>query len=377
MPAPLSNLLESHAIPTHVIRKWPYYWPLLALLTLGLTWGLHGLGGFVTLAVTVVLAGAVMAAVEHAEVVAHRVGEPYGSLILAVAVTVIEVGMIVMLMLSAAPGVETLARDTVFAATMVTTNAIVGMAIFVSAKSGGLAYFNREGAGTALSAVLVVGTATLALPSVTTSATEGRFTTSQLIFIGFIALLVWVFFVLTQTRGHRDFFLPITKKGEILKVSSHANPPSRRRTLVSLLLLAMSLVAVVGLSKVLSYPLENAVELFGLPEAMVGLLIALVVLMPETISAFKNARSGRTQIALNLGYGSALASIGLTVPIVGMIAIFADLPIVLGLEATHLVLLALTGGLSILTLAPGRAVRFQGAMHMVLAAAYIFLVAVP
>ncbi|MDD7686956.1 MAG: hypothetical protein PT944_03445 [Actinomycetaceae bacterium] len=363
---------------THVIQKWSYFWPPLAFVVLLFSWGMHvAVAGSIVLAV--ILAGAVMAAVEHAEVVAHKVGEPFGSLILALAVTVIEVGMIVMLMLSGASGATTLARDTVFSATMLTTNMIIGMALLVATGTtkGALAYFNKEGAGTAFSAVLVIATGTMVLPSVTTTAPEGRFATSQLVFIAVIALLVWVFFVLTQTRGHRDFFLPISKKGEIIRPSEHAARPSTRRTLVSLVLLAVSLVAVVGLSKVLSYPIEDAVTVLGFPEAVVGLVIAIVVLMPETIAAFKNARKGRTQIAMNLGYGSALASIGLTIPVVGAISIFLDKPIVLGLEPVHLVLFALTGVLSILTIVQGRAVRLQGAMHLVVAAAYIFLVAVP
>ncbi|MCI5826469.1 MAG: hypothetical protein MR006_07375 [Arcanobacterium sp.] len=363
---------------THVIRKWPYFWPVLALVALALSWKMHvAIVGSVVL--TVVLAGAVMAAVEHAEVVAHKVGEPFGSLILALAVTVIEVGMIVMLMLSGASGATTLARDTVFAATMFTVNMIVGMSLVVatSTQSGALAYFNKEGAGTALAAVLVIATGTMVLPSVTTTAPEGRFSTSQLVFIAAVALLVWVFFVLTQTRGHRDFFLPISKKGEIIRPSEHAQRPSTRRTMASLALLGVSLVAVVGLSKVLSYPIEDAVTALGLPEAVVGLMIAMVVLLPETIAAYKNARIGRTQIAINLGYGSALASIGLTIPVVGGLSIFWNMPIVLGLEPVHLVLFALTGVLSILTIVQGRAVRLQGGMHLVVAAAYVFLVAVP
>ncbi|MDD7465651.1 MAG: hypothetical protein PUK59_05380 [Actinomycetaceae bacterium] len=363
---------------THVIQKWPYYWPIVAFVVLLLSWGMH-VAAMGSAVLAVILAGAVMAAVEHAEVVAHKVGEPFGSLILALAVTVIEVGMIVMLMFSGASGATTLARDTVFAATMLTTNMIIGMALVVATgtTSGALAYFNKEGAGTAFSAVLVIATGTMVLPSATITAPEGRFSTSQLIFVAVIALLVWIFFVLTQTRGHRDFFLPISKKGEIIRPNEHAAKPSTRRTLVSLALLAVSLVAVVGLSKVLSYPIEDAVTGLGLPEAVVGLVIAMVVLMPETIAAYKNARKGRTQIAMNLGYGSALASIGLTIPVVGAISIFLDMPIVLGLEPVHLVLFGLTGVLSILTIVQGRAVRLQGAMHLVVAAAYIFLVAVP
>lgn len=361
---------------THVIRKWPYYWPILALLVLLLSWGSHPTGIAIA-ALGIVLGGAVMAAVEHAEVVAHKVGEPFGSLILALAVTIIEVGMIIMLMTSNPNGSATLARDTVFAATMLTTNMIIGLALLTATRKGTFAYFNKEGTGTAFTAVFVLATVTMVIPTFTTSAPEGVFATSQLIFVAVMVLLIWGAFVLTQTRGHRDFFMPITKNGEIMQIAEHATRPSKRRTIASLGLLAMSLVSVVGISKTLSYPIEDVVTKFQLPQALVGVVIALIVLMPETIASVNNAQRGRTQIAMNLGYGSALASIGLTIPTIGIISLVADMRLVLGLEPVHVALLVLTGLMSALTIVQGRALRLQGAMHLVVAAAYVFLVAVP
>ncbi|MDD7384300.1 MAG: hypothetical protein SPI12_04100 [Actinomycetaceae bacterium] len=362
---------------THVIRSWPYFWPPIAFVVLLASLVFHPTNAFVALALTVVLIGVVLSAVEHAEVVAHRVGEPFGSLILALAVTVIEVGMIVMLMLSDTSGATTLARDTVFSATILTTNMIIGLSLVISAGRGGLAYFNEAGAATEFSAVFVLATGTMVIPEMTKSAPEGIFSTSQLIFAALVAFMVWVAFVITQTRGHRDFFLPVKKHGEVITQTEHATRPSNRRALVSLLLLLLSLFSVVGLSEILSHPLEAAVKALGMPYAMVGVMISLIVLMPETLSAINNARNGRTQIALNLGYGSALASIGLTIPTVGMISLIRGMPLVLGLEPIHLALLTMTGILSILTISQGKAMRLQGAMHLVVAASYIFLVAVP
>ena len=361
---------------THVIRKWLYYWPILALLVLLFSWGSHPSGLAIAL-LGIVLGGAVMAAVEHAEVVAHKVGEPFGSLILALAVTIIEVGMIIMLMTSNPSTSATLARDTVFAATMLTTNMIIGLALLAATRKGPFAYFNKEGTGTAFTAVFVLATVTMVIPTFTTSAPEGVFATSQLIFVGVMALLIWGAFVLTQTRGHRDFFMPITKNGEIMKIAEHAARPSKRRTFASLGLLMLSLISVVGISKTLSYPIEDVVTKFHLPQALVGVVIALIVLMPETIASVNNAQRGRTQIAMNLGYGSALASIGLTIPTIGIISLMLDMRLVLGLEPVHMALLVLTGLMSALTIVQGRALRLQGAMHLVVAAAYVFLVAVP
>ena len=363
------------------ITDWTLLWtlliPPLALVSLLLTWTNHDVSWPIQAAIAILLAGSVLAAVEHAEVVAHKVGEPFGSLLLAVAVTIIEVGMIIMLMVSKPTGTETLARDTVFAATMITTNLIIGLALFLAAGRRSHAYFNREGSGTAFSAVAVLATATMVLPAVTTSSPAGTLTRNQLFFIGAISLITWAFFVLTQTRHHRDFFLPVTTSGKAITADDHASSPSTRHTVVSTIWLIIALVSVVGLSKVLSPTIETTVAAAGLPDAVVGLVIAMLVLLPETIAATKNALAGRTQIALNLGYGSALASIGLTIPIVGIIATAQELPFVLGLTPLHLSLLALTGVVTAFTLSHGRAVRLQGGLHLIIAAAFIFLVAFP
>jgi Ca2+:H+ antiporter len=353
---------------------WTVLVPVLGLLALALTWG-RDLGTVFVVLVAVVLAGAVLAAVHHAEVVAHRVGEPFGSLVLAVAVTVIEVALIVTLMVSGGKGSASLARDTVFAALMLTTTGIVGLSLLVGARRFHVTLFNAEGSGAALATVTTLGTLSLVLPTFTTSQPGPEFSTSQLTFAALASLALYGMFVLTQTVRHRDFFLPVaqTEEGE----DDHAAPPTNKAALTSLALLLVSLVAVVGLAKVESPAIESAVEAVGFPPSFVGVVIAMLVLLPETLAAVRAARRGRIQTSLNLAYGSAMASIGLTIPTIALASIWLDGPLVLGLGATQLVLLVLTVVVSVLTIVPGRATRLQGGVHLVLLAAFLFLAVNP
>jgi len=355
--------------------SWNQVVPPIALLALVVVWGHHP--GVVGLSVVaVLLAAAVLAAVHHAEVVAHRVGEPYGSLVLAVAVTVIEVALILTLMVSGGKDTSVLARDTVFAAVMITCNGIVGLCLLVGALKFGTTHFNAEGTGAALATVVTLATTCLVLPNFTTTTPGPEFSGSQLAFAAVASLLLYLMFVVTQTVRHRDFFLPVSSGGELLE-DEHAELPSDRRTLISLGLLVVSLVAVVGLAKVESSPIEDAVTRLGLPQAVVGVIIALLVLLPESIAAYNAARRGRTQISLNLALGSAMASIGLTIPAIAIASIWLDGPLELGLDPTHIVLLALTAVVSVLTVVPGRATRLQGGVHLVVLAAFLVLTLQP
>ncbi|MFN8193784.1 MAG: calcium:proton antiporter [Nocardioidaceae bacterium] len=351
---------------------WPQVVPALAVVLLAFTWGRH-LGTIPVLLVAVVLAGAVLASVHHAEVVAHRVGEPYGSLVLAVAVTVIEVGLIVTLMLSGGDKAATLARDTVFAAAMITMNGIVGLCLLVGALRHGVPRFNAEGAGGALGTLVALAVLCLVLPTFTTTEPGPRFSGAQLTFAGVVSLLLWVTFVLTQTVRHRDFFLPVVDDDHVPAEDEHADPPSARAALVSLGLLLVALVAVVGLAKVESPAIEDAVEAAGAPQSFVGVVIALLVLTPETLAAVRAARRNLMQTSLNLAYGSAMASIGLTVPVIGLATVWLDGPLDLGLGSVQIVLLMLTVAVSVLTVVPGRATRLQGAVHLAIFGAFVFL----
>lgn len=345
--------------------------PVLGVLALFLTWG-RDLGLVLATVVAVVLAGAVLTAVHHAEVVAHRVGEPFGSLVLAVAVTIIEVALIVTLMVSGGPETMSLARDTVFAAVMITMNGIVGLALFVGAVRYGVALFNAEGTGAALATVTSLATLSLVLPNFTASTPGPVFSPAQLTFAAVASLALYGMFVFTQTVRHRDFFLPVPADGAVA-ADGHVDPPTRRATATSLGLLVLALVAVVGLAKVESPAIETGVKAAGFPPSFVGVVIAVLVLLPETLAAVRAATRNRIQISLNLALGSALASIGLTIPAIAVASIWLEGALPLGLRATQMVLLALTVIVSMLTVVPGRATRLQGGVHLVLLAAFLFL----
>ena len=310
---------------------WTEIAPPVALVALLLVWGRHP-GPLGLTVAALLLATAVLAAVHHAEVVAHRVGEPFGSLVLAVAVTVIEVALILTLMLSGGDDTSTLARDTVFAAVMITCNGIVGISLLVGAIKFGTTHFNAEGTGAALACVITLAVTCLVLPNFTTTTPGPEFSGSQLAFVAVASLALYAMFVVTQTVRHRDFFLPVMEGGELMPEEDHAARPTDRRALLSLALLLVSLLAVVGLAKIESAPIEDAVKSLDLPQAVVGVIIALLVLLPESIAAVNAARRDRTQISLNLGYGSAMASIGLTIPTIAVASIWLEGPLDLGLD---------------------------------------------
>jgi len=348
--------------------SWTTAVPLVALVVLAATLGLET-GPVLSVLEAVFLTGAVLAAVHHAEVVAHRVGEPFGSLVLAAAVTVIEVTLILALMASGGNQAATLARDTVFAAVMITMNGIVGLSLLVGAVRYGLARFNAEGSGAAVSTVATLAAVCLVLPTFTTSARGPVYSASQLTFAAVTSVALYSLFVLTQTGRHRDFFVP---PGELTD-ATRAGASETRAAVRSLVLLALALTAVVGLAKVESPSIERAVTAAGLPDSFVGVAIAAVILLPETLAAVRNALRDRIQISLNLAYGSAMASIGLTIPAVAVATMWLDRSLILGLGTTQIALLTLTAVVSTLTVVPGRATRLQGALHLVLAGIFVFL----
>jgi len=342
---------------------------------LALAWG-RTLPPFVVGVVTAFLAAAVLAAVHHAEVVAHRVGEPYGSLVLAVAVTVIEVALIVTLMIAGAGAAETLARDTVFAAVILTCNGIIGLSILVGTRTGSAVSFNAEGAGAALATVATLATLSMVVPNFTTTSPGPVFSPPQLAFAAITALALYGLFVALQTGRHRDYFLPVTADGTIIE-DQHATPPSASATWGSLALLFVALVGVVGNAKLVSPTIERGVIAAGLPISVVGVIIAILILSPETVAALRAARRGRMQTSLNLAFGSAMASIGLTIPTIAVASIWLTGPLHLGLGANHIVLLALTCIVTVLTVVPGRATLLQAGVHLALLAAYLFLAVSP
>ena len=350
--------------------------PILGLVTLVLTWG-RDLPTLVLVLVALIMAGAVLSAVHHAEVVALRVGEPFGSLVLAVAVTVIEVALIVTLMTTSESASSSLARDTVFAALMITCNGIIGIALVVTTLRGGTARFNAAGAGSGLAAIGVLATLSLVLPTFTRSSAGPTFTDSQLAFAAIASLSIYLLFVFVQTVRHRDYFMPPREREGPPFGDEHADRPSTRTAVRSLAFLAMCLVSVVGLAKVTTPLIEGLVEGAGLPVTAVAVSIALLVLLPESIAAFRAAARGRFQTSVNLAYGSAMASIGLTIPTIAVASWLGGFDLVLGLSPTEIVLLAVTMVTGMLTVTPGRATLLQGGVHVSLFAAFLVLVVSP
>jgi Ca2+:H+ antiporter len=347
--------------------------PVLALVTMGLAWAVPS-GVAMALVCSAVLFTAVFAAVHHAEVVAHRVGEPYGTLVLALAITVIEVALILSLMLAGGTHTATLPRDTLFATVMIICSGVVGLCILVGGIRHREQSFQIAGTGPALAALVVLCGLTLVLPVYTTSSPEGTYTGAQMAFAGLAALATWSVFVFVQTVRHRDYFLPPDTPSD---ENAHAHPPTTAQAWASLGWLVLSLVAVVGLAKRLSPDIESALDSVGAPKAVVGIVIALLVLLPETTAAVRAAAANRLQTSMNLSLGSAMASIGLTVPVVVAAAIVLDLPLMLGLPAKDQALLLMTFLVCAITLGSGRTHLMQGAVHLVMFAAYLFLAFVP
>lgn len=352
---------------------WQIFGPLAAMAILGAGVWLP-LGLPVIALCTIALVVAVLAAVHHAEVIAHQVGEPLGTLVLAVAVTVIELALILSMMLAGGPDKATLPRDTIYSAVMIICNGVVGLCVLVGGIRHTEQTFRIEGAGAGLAALVAMATLTMVLPTFTTSSSSGTYTASQLVFVAASSIALWAVYVFIQTVRHRDYFLPTTDPTD---ERAHAEPPGTAQAWASFALLVVALVSVVGLAKVLSPALEALVESVHAPKTVVGIAIAMLVLLPETWAALRAARANRLQTSLNLAIGSALASIGLTVPAVVVAVVVLHLPLVLGLEAKDLVLLALTFVVGGITLASGRTNVMQGAVHLVIFAAFLFLSIVP
>ncbi len=321
------------------------------------------------------LLGTVLIAVHHAEVVAHRIGETFGALVLAIAVTVIEAALIVSLMISDGDKAASLARDTVFAAVMIVCNGIVGVCILIGSFRRPIAQFQEEGATAILVALISLATLSLVLPRFTSGSPGPTFSGPQLAFAAISSAAVYGVFVFVQSVQHREAFLPVDVDGEVIDGDGPGTDelPAARTVALSVLLLAVSLTVVVGLAKSLSPSIERGVSSIGAPQAVVGVMIALLVLLPESVASFRAAARDRMQISLNLALGSGLASIGLTIPTIAVASIWLDGPILLGLGEKEIVLLVLTAFVSIVTFDAGKATILQAALHLMIFAAFIFL----
>lgn len=320
------------------------------------------------------LIGAVITAVHHAEVIAHKVGEPLGTLVLAVAITVIEVSLILSLMIAGGPETAALARDTVFAAIMIIITGIIGLCLLV----GGFRYreqtFDIYGVSAALVTLTAISVLTLILPNFTTSIPGPFYNTSQLFFVAIISLVLYGTFVMVQTVRHRNYFLP---PGDADLVEESVDKPSNFTTALSSTLLVICLVAVVLLAKKLAPTIEEGVVNLGAPKSLVGVIVALVILLPEGLAALRAAKRNHLQISLNLALGSALASIGLTIPAVAIMSIWSGMTITLGIDTKSTLLLILSLFTVMLSFGTGRTTIMQGVVLVVLFAVYLFTTIIP
>jgi Ca2+:H+ antiporter len=361
----------SKALPLWSIASPVVAWLLLAGAALGLG---DVVGGVYTLLLVLGLFAGVLAAVFHAEVVAHRVGEPYGTLVLAVAVTAIEVALIVSLMIAGGAETTGLARDTVFAAVMIILNGMVGLCLLAGGSRHGEQTFGQYGVSASLATLAAIAVLTLVLPNYTTTTPGPAYSNSQLAFIAVVSLVLYGTFVLVQTVRHRGYFLP---EGAANDEEVHAAPPPAKLAWISGALLLACLGSVVLLAKMLAPTLEAAVVGAGAPKALVGIIIAAVVLLPEGIAAYQAARANRLQTSLNLALGSALASIGLTIPAVAIVSLSTGWTLSLGIDIKSTVLLLLSIVVATLSLGTGRTTVMQGTVHLVIFAVYLFTTIVP
>lgn len=353
---------------------WTIVMPVVAWLGyFGISLGLHGWIFHVIL--SLLLIGSVLAAVHHAEVVAYRVGEPFGTLLLALAITVIEVALIVALML-ADDGVATttLARDTVLAAVMIILTGIIGICLLVGSAKFKEQTFSIQGVSAALITLTAILVFTLILPNYTTSRSTSEYSPVQLVVVAIVCLVLYIVFILVQAIRHRAFFLPPNADGN---EDVFAEPPTVKVTLISALLLVLCLGIVVLLAKALAPDIETVVRKAGAPKSLVGVIIAAVVLLPEGLAAYRAARKNRLQTSLNLALGSALASIGLTIPAVATVSILTGMRITLGIDMKATVLLVLAQFTIMLSLATGRTNILQGVVLLMIFVIYLFTIVAP
>ncbi|HEY2678760.1 MAG TPA: hypothetical protein VGI65_17435 [Steroidobacteraceae bacterium] len=352
---------------------WTIIAPVIALMVL-IGAGLDlGLGKILMAVIALSLAGSVFAAVHHAEVVAHRIGEPLGTLVLALAVTLIEVSLIVSLMLAGGAQTAALARDTIFATVMIILNGIIGLCLLVGGLKHREQTFSLDGVSAALVALGAIVILTLVFPNYTLAIPGPYYSPSQLILIAVVSLIIYAAFIFTQTFEHRGYFVVAAAE----ETSPHSAAPGNAAAWLSSVLLLACLAAVVLLAKKLAPGLETAVSRAGAPQALVGVIIAGIVLLPEGFAALRAAYANRLQTSLNLALGSALASIGLTIPAVSVVSLFLGRQLALGIDTESTALLVLTLWITAIALRTGRTIVLHGIVLLVIFVVYLFTTIVP
>ncbi len=349
---------------------WSWCAPLAAAAGLAV-FGLHLEGTGPALFLAALLLPAVLAAVHHAEVIAVKVGEPFGTLVLALAVTVIECALIITFMLAKPEESASLLRDTVYSAVMIILGGVVGICIAVGAARHHVQRFGVYGVSAATTALAALAVLVLVLPNFTTTTSGPSYSQPQLFLVGAASLSVWLLFVFVQTVRHRDYFLP---DEDLANADAHvvAENVTRLQVWLALALLMACLGGVVLLAKALSDPLATLIVKSGAPLSAAGVVIAGLVLLPEGVAALRAARADRLQTSLNLALGSALATIGLTVPVIAALSMYFGWRLELGLDAKGITLLALMLLVSVMSLGTGRTTVLQGGVHLVIFAFFLF-----
>jgi Ca2+:H+ antiporter len=373
-PHPLTPL-RAKAMADAPIKRIPWWTIVLPVLGLGAwlgvaTWKV-ALPGFGIAILAGLLLSNVIVAVHHAEIIALRVGEPFGTLVLALAVTVIEAGLIISMMVTG-ESQPTLLRDSVQAVVMLVLHGLAGLCIIVGAFRERETQFRVEGAHALLAVLIPMATLVLVLPNHLISAPGPFYTPLQLAFVSFACLGLYLAFLFIQTRWHQAYFLPVGAS------DAHDDErPTGRLALASFALLVPALLCVVLLAESLAPSLEAGVEAVDAPHAIVGVIIALIVLLPESTAAVRAAARNRLQASINLALGSAIASIGLTVPTVAFVSSRLGRPLELGVSSGASVLMALGFLVAVITYGTGRTNLLSGIVHLVLLSTYIFAIFAP
>src|SRR2546429_2517441 len=322
----------------------------------------------------VIILWSAICVVRHADCLAIRLGEPYGTLILTLSAISIEVVMISTAMLHGANN-PTLGRDAIFAVIMIALNGLVGLALLLGGMRHGEQYYNLQGVNSYLNVIMTLAVLGLVLPVFTLSTKEPTFSTEQAIFLVVTSLLLYGIFLLIQTVRHRYYFIESTDtvvEGE----SAHHSLKVRSITFHATMLL-LYLLAVILLAEKFAIPLDNSIEQFHMPQAFGGAIIAVLVLSPEGLGAIRASLHNHLQRSINILLGSVLATIGLTIPAEPTIGIITKAPVTLGVQGGNLPLLLLTLAVSVVTFTSRKTNILQGCVHLLLFAVFVLLIFAP
>lgn len=362
-------------------REWPLILAIgtLALLAVGQSWISQSLDRPVLLigllaGLCGVILTAAIAIVRHADALAHRLGEPAGTLLLTLAITGLEVAMVAFVMSTGTPK-PTLARDTMFAVVMLILNGFLGFALL----AGGIRHreqpYNPQSANAFLLLILPLTVLGLILPNFTQAVRGPMLSTFQMVFLSIMSVGVYSAFLYLQNQRHRGFFIMPDGTGEAAETSEStgAHRHSGMPTAFHASMLFVYGLPLVLLAKQMAAPMDAMVLRLGAPPALSGLVMAILVLTPESIAAIRSALANQLQRSVNVLLGSVLASIGLTIPLVIAVSLVTGRPLVLGLGLTEMVMLVLTLVTSLLTFSIPRTNVLPGLVHLLLFAAYLML----